>query len=120
MTRPITLTPTGIVRGGRGEIFEDRWGGVTSRLVLDPAVVDEDATPGLGEFSHLKVIFCFDCETWVRRSAAHHPRGLSAGRHADTAACEAALGGSEMVSRGEMAVPRTWPRSSAGAGTGGS
>lgn len=71
MTGPITLTPIGVVRGGRAEIFEDHWGGVIATLILDPAVVDPDATLGLGEFSHLEVIFHFHRESWVRRGAAH-------------------------------------------------
>ena len=70
----ITVRPIGVVIGGRGEIFEDHWGGVVSRLILDPAVVDPDATLGLGEFSHIEVVFQFHKETRVRRGAAH-PRG---------------------------------------------
>jgi tRNA (Thr-GGU) A37 N-methylase len=70
----ITVRPIGVVSGGRGEIFEDHWGGVVSRLILDPAVVDPDATLGLGEFSHIEVVFHFHSETRVRRGAAH-PRG---------------------------------------------
>lgn len=71
MTGPITLVPIGVVRGGRAGIFEDQWGGVISTLILGPAMVDEDATLGLGEFSHLEVIFHFHRETRVRRGAAH-------------------------------------------------
>lgn len=74
MTRPIGVTPIGVVSGGRSEIFEDHWGPVVSRLVLDPAVVDPDATLGRGEFSHIEVVFCFHQETRTRRGAAH-PRG---------------------------------------------
>jgi hypothetical protein len=44
MNEPIVLTPIGVVRGGRSQIFEDHWGGVVSRLVLDPAVLDQAAT----------------------------------------------------------------------------
>ena len=43
MTEPIVLTPIGVVRGGRSQIFEDHWGAVVSRLVLDPAVLDPAA-----------------------------------------------------------------------------
>ena len=74
MTRPIAVTPLGVVSGGRSEIFEDHWGPVVSWLVLDPAVVDPDATLGLGEFSHIEVVFCFHREARTRRGAAH-PRG---------------------------------------------
>jgi hypothetical protein len=44
MNEPIVLTPIGVVRGGRSQIFGDHWGGVVSRLVLDPAVLDQAAT----------------------------------------------------------------------------
>jgi tRNA-Thr(GGU) m(6)t(6)A37 methyltransferase TsaA len=74
MTKPIVLTPIGVVRGGRSQIFEDHWGAVVSRLVLDPAVLDQAATDGLSEFSHIEVVFHFHLETRVWRGAAH-PRG---------------------------------------------
>ena len=45
-----------------------------SRLVLDPAVVDPDATLGLGEFSHTEVIFYLHKQTRTRRDAAHPRR----------------------------------------------
>jgi tRNA (adenine37-N6)-methyltransferase len=70
----ITLTPIGIVRGGRAEIAEDHWGSETATLVLDPGTLDPDATAGLAEFSHLEVVFHFHLEHRVRRGAAH-PRG---------------------------------------------
>src|SRR5437763_14253705 len=73
MTDRIVLTPIGVVRGGRTRIFEDRWGPVVSRLVLDPSVVHLAATDGLSEFSHIEVVFHFHQETTVRRAA--HPRG---------------------------------------------
>ena len=74
MTDPVTLTPIGVVSGGRAEIVEDSWGEVISELVLDPAVLDEDATLGLAEFSHLEVVFHFHREHRVRRGSAY-PRG---------------------------------------------
>jgi hypothetical protein len=45
---PILVQPIGVVSGGRRQIFEDHWGTVVSRLILDPAAVDPDATLGLG------------------------------------------------------------------------
>jgi tRNA-Thr(GGU) m(6)t(6)A37 methyltransferase TsaA len=74
MTGHIALAPIGVVRGGRTEIFEDHWGPVESRLLLDRAVLDPDATAGLSEFSHIEVVFHFHLETRVRRGASH-PRG---------------------------------------------
>ena len=85
---PIVLTPIGVVHGGRSQIFEDHWGAVVSRLVLDPAVLDPAATDGLSEFSHLEVVFHFHRETRVRRGASH-PR---ANRGADQVSRKAAMG----------------------------
>lgn len=73
MTELIVLTPIGVVRGGRSQIFEDHWGAVVSRLVLDPAVLDQAATDGLSEFSHIEVVFHFRQETRVRRGATRPP-----------------------------------------------
>jgi tRNA-Thr(GGU) m(6)t(6)A37 methyltransferase TsaA len=70
----IIVRPIGVVRGGRTEIVEDRWGGEVATLALDPDVLDPDATAGLAEFSHLEVVFYFHLEHRVRRGAAH-PRG---------------------------------------------
>ena len=39
MTEPIAMTPIGVVRGGRSQIFEDHWGAVVSRLVLDLSLI---------------------------------------------------------------------------------
>ena len=36
MSDPITVYPIGVVSGGRSKIFEDHWGTVISRLILDP------------------------------------------------------------------------------------
>jgi tRNA (adenine37-N6)-methyltransferase len=74
MSDPIMVRPIGVVSGGRGQIFEDHWGTVVSRLILDPAEVDPDATLGLGGFSHIEVVFHFHQETRTRRGATH-PRG---------------------------------------------
>src|SRR5260370_36810464 len=57
MTGLIVLTPAGMVRDGRTEIFEDHCAPTAARLILDPAVPDPDATDGLSEFSHIQVVF---------------------------------------------------------------
>jgi tRNA-Thr(GGU) m(6)t(6)A37 methyltransferase TsaA len=74
MHEPICLTPIGVVCGGRQEIVEDHWGPVISRLVLDPVILDPEATRGLEDFSHIEVVFHFHLATRSRRGAAH-PRG---------------------------------------------
>ncbi|HVA04541.1 MAG TPA: hypothetical protein VMU64_12455 [Acidimicrobiales bacterium] len=43
------MKPIGIVVGGRAEAIE-----------LDGVVLGPDATAGLGDFSHIKVVFVFD------------------------------------------------------------
>jgi tRNA (adenine37-N6)-methyltransferase len=74
MSDQITLTPIGVVRGGRTQIFEDHWGDVTATIVLDPAEVEPDATAGLADFSHIEVVFQFHLAVSTRRGS-FHPRG---------------------------------------------
>jgi len=74
MTEPIAPTPIGVVHGGRSQIHEDHRGAIMARLLLDPRVLDQAATDGLSEFSHIEVVFHFHQETRVRRGATH-PRG---------------------------------------------
>jgi len=72
----ITLEPVGVVVGGRAEPIDDDWGGVEAVIRLDGARFGPDAVAGLGEFSHLVVVFVFhrvdpsDVQTGARR-----PRG---------------------------------------------
>lgn len=70
----LELRPIGVVEGGRDEIFEDGWGSVEARIVLDPEVVGADATVGLEEFSHLEILYAFDRASKVR-VGTRHPRG---------------------------------------------
>ena len=81
MTKPVTMRPIGRVVGGRSEAVDDRWDTVTAVIALDPAEVDEGATDGLADFSHVEVVFCFDRvdEDAVCRGA-RHPRGAPTGR----------------------------------------
>jgi tRNA (adenine37-N6)-methyltransferase len=74
MSDPITVTPIGVVRGGRTELYEDDWGAVTATIVLDPAELEPDATLGLDGFSHVEVVFRFHLAVSTRRGA-FHPRG---------------------------------------------
>jgi tRNA (Thr-GGU) A37 N-methylase len=76
MTEPVTMRPIGRVVGGRSEAVDDRWDTVTAVIALDPAEVEEGATDGLADFSHVEVVFCFDRvdEDAVCRGA-RHPRG---------------------------------------------
>jgi tRNA (Thr-GGU) A37 N-methylase len=73
---PISLTPVGVVRGGRDTSDDDYWGGFVSRIELDPRRFTDDSLAALDTFSHVLVVFHFhlvdaaDEETGGRR-----PRG---------------------------------------------
>jgi tRNA (Thr-GGU) A37 N-methylase len=70
------VRPIGWVRGGRAEVEDDEWAAVTARIELDPEVLEPTATAGLGDFSHIEVVFLFDRvdpEQVCRGS--RHPRG---------------------------------------------
>lgn len=70
------MTAIGHLRGGRGEVEDDEWGGVRARIDLDGGIVSADAVLGLDAFSHIEVLFVFDRvdETAVC-TGARHPRG---------------------------------------------
>lgn len=51
------IVPIGVVRGGRAEAKDDAWGAIEAEIVLDPACVSPESTAGLGEFSHIVVVF---------------------------------------------------------------
>src|SRR5271157_5128820 len=76
MLTPITLTPIGYVSSGLLEVIDDIWGGTTSRIQLDPSRFAPDCLSGLGEFSHVEIVFTFDQvhESEIV-SGSRHPRG---------------------------------------------
>src|SRR5262245_7260889 len=55
----ITLTPIGVVRGGRRDATDDNWGDVEAAIELR-ADLAADSLVGLEEFSHAEVVFVFD------------------------------------------------------------
>ncbi len=74
----ILVTPIGHVVGGRSEVRDDSWDTARSRIVLDPAQVEAEATLGLVDFSHLEVVFLFDrVDPASVCRGARHPRGRS-------------------------------------------
>ena len=76
MPHPITLNAIGRVVGGRQEAIDDEWDKVESVIALDPAQFGADATAGLGEFSHIEVVFHFDrVGDDEINTGARHPRG---------------------------------------------
>jgi tRNA-Thr(GGU) m(6)t(6)A37 methyltransferase TsaA len=72
----IVLKPIGRVRSARSEPIDDRWDAVASRIELDAAQFTPDATAGLGDFSHIEVIYHFDrVGDGEIQTGARHPRG---------------------------------------------
>ena len=68
--------PIGVVRNERAEAVDDHWDGVNSRIELDMAVVDVEATDGLRAFSHVEIVFLFDrVEPDAIHRGSRHPRG---------------------------------------------
>lgn len=57
---PFMIAPVGHVRGGRDQPIDDDWGQSRARIALDPARFGPEALAGLGDFSHVEVIFLFD------------------------------------------------------------
>jgi tRNA (adenine37-N6)-methyltransferase len=72
----IALEPVGVVLGGRTEAVDDDWGGVEAVIRLDAARFGDDAVMGLGDFSHLVVVFQFHLvgESEVQ-TGSRRPRG---------------------------------------------
>jgi tRNA-Thr(GGU) m(6)t(6)A37 methyltransferase TsaA len=73
---PMTVTPIGWVRSTRADPIDDAWDSETSYIELDLDVVRDDATAGLGAFSHLEVVYLFHAapESAIERGA-RRPRG---------------------------------------------
>jgi tRNA (adenine37-N6)-methyltransferase len=70
-----TVTPIGQVRSPRDEAIDDDWGDVEATITLDGALLGADATAGLGEFSHVEVVYVFDrVDSAAVQTGARHPR----------------------------------------------
>ena len=70
-----TVTPIGRVSSPRDEAIDDDWGQVEATITLDAALLAPDATAGLGEFSHVEVVFVFDrVDDAAVQTGARHPR----------------------------------------------
>ncbi|MFE7567657.1 TrmO family methyltransferase [Streptomyces sp. NPDC057539] len=74
ISMPYSFVPIGTVRGSRRESVEDNWGSVECRIEIDPEELDADATLGLGDYSHVEVVFLFHRIDRVCRGT-QHPRG---------------------------------------------
>jgi len=74
----IALEPVGVVVGGRSDAVDDDWGCVEAVIRLDATRFGPDAVAGLGEFSHLVVVFQFHLvEESQVQTGSRRPRGNS-------------------------------------------
>ncbi|MEP7353349.1 MAG: SAM-dependent methyltransferase [Acidobacteriota bacterium] len=72
----IQLTPIGTVHSTIQDPIDDVWGGVQTRIELDPTRFAPDCLDGLDQFSHLEIVFLFDQVTEDQiHYGARHPRG---------------------------------------------
>jgi tRNA (adenine37-N6)-methyltransferase len=70
-----TVQAIAVVRSSREEVVDDDWDTVTTTLQLLPPF-DERSVAGLGEFSHLEVIYLFDrVDPEMVHRHARRPRG---------------------------------------------
>ncbi|MEY2422283.1 MAG: hypothetical protein QOI95_2350 [Acidimicrobiaceae bacterium] len=71
----VVLHPIGTVVGGRTEPIDDAWGDIEAAIVLDDRFTEE-AVAGLGDFSHIDVIFSFHLVGEDKiQPGARRPRG---------------------------------------------
>lgn len=69
------IAPIGFVRGGRAAVEDDNWGAVRATIELADGLGPE-ALFGLGDFSHIEVVFQFDQVPDSKiETGARHPRG---------------------------------------------
>ena len=71
------VQPIGVVRSPRKDLSDDFWGKVDAEIVLAEHLPDE-AFAGLGDFSHVEVIFLMDRVDPAKvETGARHPRERS-------------------------------------------
>ena len=72
----IALRPIGFVHGGRQAAIDDDWDAVEVDIVLDGDWLTAEALTGLGDFSHVEVVYHFHgVPDGKVETAARHPRG---------------------------------------------
>jgi len=75
----IEMEPVATVRGGRTEAIDDDWGNVEARIELDASRFGAGSVAGIGEFSHLVVVYHFHrADPQKIELEARHPRGNTA------------------------------------------
>jgi tRNA-Thr(GGU) m(6)t(6)A37 methyltransferase TsaA len=72
----VIVEPIGRVASSRTQAIDDDWGAVSATIALDGEQFAVDAVAGLGEFSHIEVVFLFDgVDPDDIEPGARHPRG---------------------------------------------
>lgn len=69
----ITMKPIGVVQNEIEQTGHPRWENIRSRILLDPAYLP--GLKGLGEFSHLNILFYLDRSHFSPELLVIHPRG---------------------------------------------
>jgi tRNA (adenine37-N6)-methyltransferase len=70
------VEPIGRVESSRTEAIDDDWDAVTARITLDGEQFGPESLAGLGDFSHVEVVFLFDAvDPEDIERGARHPRG---------------------------------------------
>lgn len=71
---PILMNPIGYIRSARTKPDDDGWDAIPARIELDPAQFGPDAFLGLGDFSHVEVLFHFHATEAAPETGARIPR----------------------------------------------
>ena len=72
----IALKPIAYVRGGRQAATDDDWDRVEAEIVLDEGWLTAESLMGLGDFSHIEVVYHFHGVPDEKvETTARHPRG---------------------------------------------
>ncbi len=76
MRAEVVMRAIGWVRGGQAQATDDSWDAVEARIELNGAQFGTEALAGLGDFSHVEVVFHFDrvADDGIS-TTARHPRG---------------------------------------------
>lgn len=76
MYEPISMTPIGTVHSSVMKPVDDIWGGVVSRVELDPQRFTPDALVGVADYSHVVIVFVMDRIPEEKIThGLRHPRG---------------------------------------------
>jgi len=71
----VIVEPIGRVESSRRQAIDDDWDSVTATIALDGEQFSPESLAGLGEFSHVEVIFVFDgVDPDDIERGARHPR----------------------------------------------